>query len=108
MCGIAGLLDPRASPEALARAAKAMADALAHRGPDGDAVWVDPGAGLAFGHRRLAIVDLSPAGAQPMVSADGRWVICYNGEVFNAEDLRRDPSLAGIAWRGHSDTEVIL
>ena len=89
-------------------AAQAMADAIAHRGPDGAGVWVDAAAGLALAHRRLAIVDLSPAGAQPMVSADGNWAISYNGEIYNAAELRRHPALAGIAWRGHSDTEVIV
>ena len=110
MCGIAGLIDARLRGEEseLLRRADAMGHAIAHRGPDGHGLWADGPAGLAFAHRRLAIVDLSDAGAQPMASADGRWVICYNGEVYNAEDLRRDPSLAGIAWRGHSDTEVII
>ena len=81
-----------------------MAATLAHRGPDDCGVFVDAGLGLA--HTRLAVVDLSPTGRQPMVSADGRFVIAYNGEVYNAEELRRD--LAGIRFRGHSDTEAIL
>lgn len=108
MCGIAGVLDVRrAGDEAgLAALAADMATSLHHRGPDAGGVWVDPGAGLALGHRRLSIVDLSPAGAQPMVSADGRWVIAYNGEVYNADALRAD--LPGIAFRGRSDTEAIL
>lgn len=110
MCGIAGLLDRSLSGRdgELEAMARRMGDAIAHRGPDAHGVWVDGAAGLAFAHRRLSIMDLSPAGAQPMVSADGRWVICYNGEVYNAEDIRRDAQLGGIAWRGHSDTEVIL
>ncbi|BBF91359.1 asparagine synthase (glutamine-hydrolyzing) [Blastochloris tepida] len=110
MCGIAGLIDPRRRGDepALARAVQAMADAIAHRGPDGAGVWVDAAAGLALSHRRLAIVDLSPAGAQPMVSADGNWAISYNGEIYNAAELRRHPALDGIAWRGHSDTEAIV
>ncbi|RTL71726.1 MAG: asparagine synthase (glutamine-hydrolyzing) [Hyphomicrobiales bacterium] len=110
MCGIAGFLDGRLAdrgPE-LERRAKAMGDALAHRGPDGAGIWVDAASGLAFAHRRLAIIDLTPTGAQPMVSADGRYVICYNGEVYNAAELRHEPDLAGHPWRGHSDTEVIL
>lgn len=110
MCGIAGVLDRRLVgrlPE-LERRAKAMGDALAHRGPDSDGIHIEAANGLAFAHRRLAIVDLTPSGAQPMISADGRFVICYNGEVYNAEDLRKEPDLAGVAWRGHSDTEVIL
>ena len=110
MCGIAGFIDLRLArrPEALRAQAEAMGSAIRHRGPDGDGVFVDAEAGLAFAHRRLAIVDLSPAGAQPMTSASGRFVICYNGEIYNAEELRGDPALAGVTWRGHSDTEVIL
>jgi len=110
MCGIAGLFDPALADarQALEAEARAMADAIAHRGPDGAGVWSDPGAGLALAHRRLAIIDLTPAGAQPMLSADGRWAISYNGEVYNAAEMRRAPELWGIAWRGTSDTEVIL
>lgn len=83
-----------------------MADAIAYRGPDKGAVWTDAAAGVALAHRRLSIVDLSPAGDQPMLSADGRWAIVYNGEIYNAAEVARD--LPGIAWRGHSDTEVLL
>lgn len=110
MCGIAGILDRRFTNEAaeLERRARTMGRTLAHRGPDGEGIHIEVAHGLAFTHRRLAIVDLSPAGAQPMVSADGRYIICYNGEIYNAEDLRREPDLASVAWRGHSDTEVIL
>lgn len=110
MCGIAGFIDMRLAgkSDALTAQALTMSNAIRHRGPDGDGVFVEPEAGLALSHRRLAIVDLSAAGAQPMTSANGRFVICYNGEIYNAEDMRRDPALVGIAWRGHSDTEVIL
>jgi asparagine synthase (glutamine-hydrolysing) len=110
MCGIAGLLDPELidARQALEAQARAMGDAIAHRGPDGSGVWSDQAAGLALAHRRLAIVDLTPSGAQPMPSADGRWVISYNGEIYNAAEMRRAPELAGVAWRGTSDTEVIL
>jgi asparagine synthase (glutamine-hydrolysing) len=110
MCGIAGFLDARLTgrDDELARRARSMGDAIAYRGPDGSGVWVDAAAGLAFAHRRLSILDLSEAGAQPMPSADGRFVICYNGEVYNSEDIRRSSALAGVAWRGHSDTEVIV
>ncbi|WP_114377881.1 asparagine synthase (glutamine-hydrolyzing) [Elioraea thermophila] len=106
MCGIAGLLAPSHAPETLARHAAAMADALAHRGPDSRGIWTDAEAGLAFAHTRLAILDLSPAGHQPMVSASGRFVIAYNGETYNTEELRA--ALPPHNWRGHSDTEVIL
>lgn len=110
MCGIAGFMDKRLAgkPDALRLQADAMGNSIRHRGPDGEGAFVDPSVGLAFAHRRLAIVDLTPAGAQPMTSASGRFVLCYNGEIYNAEDMRRDAALAGIAWRGHSDTEVIL
>src|SRR5579871_1568754 len=107
MCGIAGLFAPAGQAE-IHRRAKAMADAIAYRGPDGGDVWSDPGAGIALAHRRLAIVDLTPTGAQPMVSADGRWVMSYNGEVYNAEQIAARPDMAGLVRRGTSDTEVIL
>lgn len=107
MCGIAGFLTWREVPaDLLAARVKAMTDAIAYRGPDADTRWIDAPAGLALGHRRLAIVDLTEAGAQPMASASGRFVICYNGEIFNAAEVARD--LPDIAWRGHSDTEVLL
>lgn len=106
MCGIAGLLAPSLAPETLARHAEAMTAALAHRGPDSRGIWTDAEAGLAFAHTRLAILDLSPAGHQPMVSASGRFVIAYNGETYNTEELRA--ALPAHNWRGHSDTEVIL
>ncbi|TVQ34560.1 MAG: asparagine synthase (glutamine-hydrolyzing) [Geminicoccaceae bacterium] len=109
MCGIAGLVDPdRPDGAELARIAGAMGRAVAHRGPDGEGIWVDAAAGVGLAHRRLAILGLGPGGAQPMVSADARWVIVYNGEVYNFAELRRHPALDGVSWRGHSDTEVIL
>ncbi len=116
MCAIAGFIETAAGgpgterAESLSRRARAMADRLAHRGPDEAGAWAEGEAGLAFGHRRLAIIDLTPAGRQPMVSASGRFVLCYNGEIYNAEDMRRDLEAEGhaIAWRGHSDTEALL
>src|SRR5262249_53055927 len=110
MCGIAGLIDRRLANngEALEAHAKAMADAIAYRGPDGSGVWSDAAVGLALSHRRLAIIDLTPTGAQPMASADGRWVMSYNGEVYNAPEIARLPELKDVRFRGTSDTEVIL
>jgi asparagine synthase (glutamine-hydrolysing) len=109
MCGIAGVLTSTAgSHELLERNATAMADSIAHRGPDDHGMWSDADAGIAFTHRRLSIVDLSPAGHQPMTSADGRYVITYNGEIYNFQELRPGLEARGIRFRGHSDTEVML
>ena len=110
MCGIAGFIDPRLSGngETMLQRARAMGDAIANRGPDASGIWIDEAVGTALSHRRLSIVDLSEAGAQPMVSTDGRWVICYNGEIYNSDDLRGLPDLQSVKWRGHSDTETIL
>lgn len=105
MCGIAGLInfdDRSVSPVIL----KMMTDAIAHRGPDGEGQWVDRNIGL--GHRRLAIIDLSPAGHQPMVSSDHRYVITYNGEIYNYRELRADLEAEGFRFRSQSDTEVLL
>jgi asparagine synthase (glutamine-hydrolysing) len=107
MCGIAGVLAFRSVLD-IDRRAKAMADAIAYRGPDGADVWSDAEAGVALSHRRLAIVDLTPTGAQPMVSANGRWIISYNGEIYNAEQIVARPDMAGLVRRGTSDTEIIL
>jgi len=87
-----------------------MADAIAHRGPDDSGAWVDEQARLALGHRRLSILDLSPAGHQPMHSACAQYVIAFNGEIYNHLDLRRDLEADGMApaWRGHADTETLL
>lgn len=111
MCGIAGFWDfERASSYVEGRArVQAMTNAIAHRGPDGDGMWSDPGQGIFLGHRRLAIVDLSPAGSQPMESATGRYNIVYNGEIYNHRELRAHlDRLQQRVWRGHSDTEVLL
>jgi asparagine synthase (glutamine-hydrolysing) len=110
MCGLTGFLDlARSRPKAeMLRTVRSMADALLHRGPDGGGAWADEAAGIALGHRRLAIVDLSAAGHQPMVSASGRTVIAYNGEIYNADELRPLLEARGVRFRGHSDTEVIV
>lgn len=112
MCGIAGFYDfGRSTPPGdLARLATAMSSAIAHRGPDDADVWCDASAGIALGHRRLAVVDLSAAGHQPMRSRDDRFVIVYNGELYNTADIRSEleKSYGITSWRGHSDTEVLL
>ncbi|MFO1321994.1 MAG: asparagine synthase (glutamine-hydrolyzing) [Burkholderiales bacterium] len=111
MCGIAGFWrTPPIDAQAMTAAGAAMAEAIRHRGPDDDGVWCDANAGIVLAHRRLAILDVSPEGHQPMVSASGRFVIVFNGEIYNFAELREalertDPSLP---WRGHSDTEVML
>lgn len=112
MCGIAGQLKwPGQSTESsLLNECSRMADAIIHRGPDDHGVWVKPEFGVGLAHRRLAIVDLSPAGHQPMLSVSGRYVMVFNGEIYNHLDLRRSMTNAGRApvWRGHSDTETLL
>lgn len=110
MCGIVGVLDPRHDRDSLdaARLVGHMADAMAARGPDASGTWVDQHAGVAFGHRRLSILDLSDHGAQPMNSADGRYVITYNGEIYNHGEIAADLASVGVALRGHSDTEVLV
>ena len=110
MCGIAGFVDlrRRSGPDELSAIASRMAHSLSHRGPDDQGVWIDPGAGVALGHTRLAIIDLSLAGTQPMVSSCGRFVLSYNGEVYNAPELRAELIAASRQFRGHSDTEVMV
>ena len=112
MCGIAGFWLPTGRlGDAEAEAALiAMTNAISHRGPDGEGSWHEPDSGIALGHRRLSIIDLSPAGAQPMTSFSGRFVVIYNGEIYNHTALRRELEAAGVAirWRGHSDTETLL
>ena len=109
MCGITGFIQyVGGTSDELAGRCHAMAETIVHRGPDAGGVWVDPAYPLALGHRRLSIIDLSEAGAQPMVSASGRYVLSFNGEVYNFSRLREEPELSGYPFRGHSDTEVIL
>jgi len=110
MCGITGFVSPPAAADELTRVVRGMCDALVHRGPDDAGEWIDGGAGVAIGFRRLAIIDLSPAGHQPMVSASGRFAATLNGEIYNFEELRAELRERGLAppFRGHSDTEVML
>lgn len=110
MCGLVGfrsLVPLGAGDETIAQS---MADRIRHRGPDDAGLWFDAEAGFALAHRRLSILDLSPAGHQPMLSANGRWVLAYNGEVYNHLSLRQLLAGEGAApaWRGHSDTETLL
>jgi len=108
MCGIVGYL----SQKMIAKASlvEAMASHIAHRGPDDSATWVDEEAGIALAHRRLSIIDLTEAGKQPMISADGRFVLIFNGEIYNHRTLRQKVDASGWSsrWRGHSDTETLL
>jgi asparagine synthase (glutamine-hydrolysing) len=110
VCGIAGIVDLGRGTDAgvLNATVSAMADTLYHRGPDDSGTWVAAEAGVALGHCRLAIVDLSPTGHQPMISRCERYVLVYNGEIYNFEELRRELEECGHSFRGHSDTEVLL
>jgi asparagine synthase (glutamine-hydrolysing) len=108
MCGLVGVLAPAASGRNLLDHVATMAGTIAHRGPDDAGSWHDPSAGVALGHQRLAVVDLSAEGHQPMVSADGRWVLVFNGEVYDHADHRRRLADAGVRFHGRSDTEVLL
>lgn len=108
MCGITGFWQPKGvEREAAIARVEAMAQAIRHRGPDDSDTWVDATSGVGLGHRRLSIVDLSPEGRQPMTSRSGRYVIVFNGEVYNYRRLREELG-QGEAFRGHSDTEVML
>lgn len=109
MCGITGILQTQhASRSADLAAIGPMTARLRHRGPDADGFWSDRDAGVAFGHRRLAIIDLSDAGRQPMLSSDGRFVITFNGEIYNYKPLRQELEHEGKRFTGNSDTEVLL
>jgi asparagine synthase (glutamine-hydrolysing) len=109
MCGIAGILTREdLRPEELDGAVDRMSRCMTHRGPDDSGTWSDAESGIAFGFRRLSIIDTSGAGHQPMVSASGRFTIVFNGEVYNFVEIRAELERLGVAFRGHSDTEVIL
>jgi asparagine synthase (glutamine-hydrolysing) len=110
MCGFAGWFDSSRSTahDRLRSVALKMNDALRHRGPDSSGDWISADLSLAIGHRRLAILDLSPAGHQPMCTPDGRFVLSYNGEIYNHASVREELSALGWTFRGHSDTETLL
>lgn len=105
MCGLVGLLGNNGSKAEVDALLRSMSDTIVHRGPDDSGIWCDSEHGIGLAHRRLSIVDLSPAGHQPMASSGNRYVIAFNGEIYNHMDLRR--ALAS-SWRGHSDTETLL
>ncbi|MGB4912787.1 MAG: asparagine synthase (glutamine-hydrolyzing) [Candidatus Dechloromonas phosphoritropha] len=111
MCGFTGFLgNDSNAPDNLESVVTSMALAIQHRGPDDAGAWADDDSGIALGHRRLSIIDLSPAGHQPMASAGGRFVIAFNGEIYNHLELRAElaSTATAPAWRGHSDTETLL
>jgi asparagine synthase (glutamine-hydrolysing) len=110
MCGIAGFLNRLAhnNTDQLRSLVTGMTDAIAYRGPDDSGFWADPAAGIALGHRRLSIIDLSAFGHQPMAGANGDLMIVFNGEVYNFQELRTGLEGLGFRFRGHSDTEVML
>ena len=109
MCGIGGVLQwgGAVEPPVLEALAASLGELQAHRGPDGHGVWSD-GAGVALAHRRLSVIELSPLGAQPMSDPAGRFVLTYNGEIYNHRELRRDLEARGQSFRSRSDTEVLL
>ena len=110
VCGIAGFLNFSTKPERgdLRTMVGRMIEPLYRRGPDNQGVWIDNSSKVAFGHRRLSILDLSPTGLQPMSSGSGRFTITYNGEVYNFAALREELGSAGHRFHGYSDTEVVL
>jgi asparagine synthase (glutamine-hydrolysing) len=108
MCGIAGVYE-KTPKSSLALVTAAMTSVISHRGPDDSGLWVDEEAGVALGHRRLSILELSEAGHQPMISANGRYVLVFNGEIYNHAQLREQlQGTKGHAWRGSSDTETVV
>src|SRR5438270_10345262 len=111
MCGIAGIVRSSKgflqAPEAAALV-ETMTSSIAHRGPDASGIWSDPAGRCVLGHRRLSIIDTSPAGRQPMATGDGRWLITFNGELYNFQEIRPALETAGVRLRGRTDTEVLI
>src|SRR5947208_3342987 len=105
MCGIAGAWEFRAERKEteLKTSINSMTAVLAHRGPNGSGIWVEESSGIAFGHRRLSIIDLSDAGNQPMISKNERYVITFNGEIYNFKEIRKELEAVGANFTGHSD-----
>lgn len=110
MCGIAGFFNPiaQSNSDSIQAIVERMTGTLVHRGPDDAGSWIDASAGIALGHQRLSILDLSPEGHQPMQSANGRYVLVFNGEIYNFSSLKQELRQLGYSFRGHSDTEVML
>jgi len=108
MCGIVGMLKTGLGCEQWESILKEMSSSLFHRGPDDAGAWYDSAAGVGLGHRRLSILDLSPQGHQPMSSKGGRYVITFNGEIYNFQELRKELTDLGHNFAGYSDTEVML
>ena len=108
MCGIAGLINYHSSIKVQDTLA-AMAETLQHRGPDSDGIWSDEAIGVGLAHTRLAIIDVSATGSQPMASKSGRYIIVFNGEIYNHRTIRRELEAQGERqWIGHSDTETLV
>jgi len=108
MCGFVGYFPNRESKAETLVRLRTMTDSLRHRGPNGEGYWIDSRGQVAFGHRRLSIIDLSQEGAQPMTSRNRLFTISYNGEIYNFLELRRELEREGVAFRGRSDTEILL
>lgn len=108
MCGITGIWSLSSGGDDLSNRIRRMAAALAHRGPDAEGIWLDDACSLALGHRRLSVFDLSEAGSQPMISADGSTVMVYNGEIYNFLELRSELNARGVHFKSRSDSEVLL
>jgi len=110
LCGIAGLINQNLNPEYLRKSIIAMQSAIAYRGRDNSGSWIDENVGLAFGHQRLSIVDVRNVGNQPMISVSGRYIINYNGEIYNHNELRKklERDKKAISWKSNCDTETLL